>query len=63
MAVQYAVQAEVVDIRTDRPRATDIFLVDTNVWFWTTYAIASQGTPGGASLMGRAGAGLLGPRA
>ncbi len=33
MALQYTVQAEVVDIRADRPRATDVFLVDTNVWF------------------------------
>jgi len=49
MAVQYAVKAEVVDIRTDRPRASDVFLVDTNVWFWMTYAVASQGAQGPAA--------------
>jgi predicted nucleic acid-binding protein len=35
------VQAEVVDISTDAPRGSDIFLVDTNVWFWTAYSKAS----------------------
>lgn len=49
MSVQYAVEAEVVDIRSDRPRATDVFLVDSNVWFWMTYAVASQGTQGPAA--------------
>ena len=34
MAINYAVQAEVIDIRADRPKPTDIFLVDTNVWLW-----------------------------
>ena len=45
MAVRYAVQAEVVDVRTDRPQPTDVFLVDTNVWFWITYAAATHGAP------------------
>jgi predicted nucleic acid-binding protein len=49
MAPRYTVQAEVVDIRADRPRATDVFLVDTNVWFWMTYAVASQGAQGPAA--------------
>ncbi len=49
MAVGYQVQAEVIDIRNDRPRHTDVFLVDTNVWFWMTYAVASQGTQGPAA--------------
>lgn len=37
MAVQYQVRAQVVDLRTDQPLATDRFYVDTNVWFWITY--------------------------
>jgi predicted nucleic acid-binding protein len=41
MAVNYTVQAEVVDIRFDTPKKNDIFLVDTNVWYWLTYTKAS----------------------
>lgn len=36
------VHAEVVDLRTDTVKATDVFLVDTNVWYWLTYPRASQ---------------------
>ncbi len=32
MALTYAVRADVVDLRADRPRSTDVFLVDTNVY-------------------------------
>ncbi len=42
MAINYTVQAEVVDISADTPRAEDAFLVDTNVWYWLTYSRASQ---------------------
>jgi len=42
MAVNYIIQAEVVDITSDSPRAEDNFLVDTNVWYWMTYTRASQ---------------------
>ncbi len=42
MAVNYTVQAEVVDIRSDTPKEDDIFLVDTNVWYWLTYTQASR---------------------
>ena len=42
MAVNYIIQAEVVDITGDTPRAEDAFLVDTNVWYWMTYTRASQ---------------------
>ncbi len=42
MAVNYTIQADVVDIGADTPRATDAFLVDTNVWFWMAYPNASQ---------------------
>jgi predicted nucleic acid-binding protein len=41
MTVNYTVQAEVVDIRSDSPNNDDIFLVDTNVWYWYTYTNAS----------------------
>lgn len=40
MPVQYTVRADVIDIRTDKPRPTDAFLVDTNVWLWVSYAQA-----------------------
>lgn len=43
MAVNYTVLADVVDLRSDRPKAGETFLVDTNVWFWLTYSRASQG--------------------
>lgn len=42
MAVQLAIRADVVDMRFDAPQVGDRFLVDTNVWFWTTYSWASQ---------------------
>src|SRR5208337_397128 len=41
MPIQYSVQSSVVDIKKDKPKSTDLFLVDTNVWFWTTYTRAS----------------------
>ena len=37
-----AVRAHVVDIRTDTPKNTDRFLVDTNAWYWLFYPRASQ---------------------
>lgn len=37
MAITYNVQAEVVDLGSDTPRAGDAFFVDTNVWYWLTY--------------------------
>ncbi|MEN6645409.1 MAG: hypothetical protein ABFE08_23445 [Armatimonadia bacterium] len=43
MAINYRVAADVVDIRTDAPRSSDVFLVDTNVWFWMTYSRAGSG--------------------
>src|SRR5437899_6388209 len=41
MAVNYRVQAQVVDIRSDTPKESDSFLVDTNVWYWMCYPRAS----------------------
>ncbi len=41
MSINYTVHAEVVDIGIDKPQQTDIFLVDTNVWYWLTYSNAS----------------------
>lgn len=37
MAINYNVKAEVVDITADTPKPGDMFLVDTNVWYWMTY--------------------------
>jgi predicted nucleic acid-binding protein len=45
MAINYTVQAEVVDITADTPKAEDAFLVDTNVWYWTTYPNATSHIP------------------
>ena len=42
MAVNYTIRADVVDIRQDVPKPDDVFLVDTNVWYWLTYTRASQ---------------------
>lgn len=36
----FAIQAEIIDIRRDVPTAEDIFFVDTNVWYWLTYSKA-----------------------
>lgn len=41
MAIDYDIQAQVVDIRVDLPRPDDMFLVDTNVWYWHTYTNAN----------------------
>ena len=38
MAMTLNVQADVVDIDSDTPQPSDIFLVDTNVWLWQTYS-------------------------
>lgn len=43
MAVNYQVQADVIDIRSDVPRRSDAFLVDSNVWIWMTYPGAGLG--------------------
>jgi hypothetical protein len=32
------IDADVIDLSYDTPRQSDIFLVDTNVWLWQTYA-------------------------
>lgn len=40
------VRAKIVDIRADTPKDSDVFLVDTNAWYWLFYSRASQ-TPNG----------------
>jgi predicted nucleic acid-binding protein len=42
MSITYTIKADVVDIRKDAPTDEDVFLVDTNVWFWMTYTRASM---------------------
>lgn len=49
MPPRYTVRAQLVDIRTDAPRVTDRFFVDTNVWAWAHYP-GSHITPAGALL-------------
>jgi len=41
MSINYTVSAGVIDLRNDSPTSGDIFLVDTNVWYWITYPPAS----------------------
>jgi predicted nucleic acid-binding protein len=41
MAIDYTIRAQIVDIRNDAPRSDDMFLVDTNVWYWHTYTNAN----------------------
>ena len=36
------VRAQIVDIRADTPKNSDVFLVDTNAWYWLFYSRASQ---------------------
>ncbi len=40
MPVQYAIKADVIDLRNDTPQQDDLFLVDSNAWYWTTYTRA-----------------------
>ncbi|MTJ08173.1 MULTISPECIES: hypothetical protein [unclassified Anabaena] len=35
------IQADIIDITTDIPQQSDIFFVDTNIWFWQTYTNAA----------------------
>jgi len=35
------IQANVIDIRRDTPRPSDVFFVDSNVWFWVGYSNAT----------------------
>jgi len=41
MTIAYDIKADIVDIRFDKPKHTDTFFVDTNVWYWLTYSQAS----------------------
>jgi predicted nucleic acid-binding protein len=45
MAISYTIQAQVVDITVDTPKPEDVFLVDTNVWYWLTYPNAISFIP------------------
>ncbi|MFM7409040.1 MAG: hypothetical protein ACKO3K_20865 [Cuspidothrix sp.] len=40
MPINLNIQADIIDIKTDTPQQSDIFFVDTNVWFWQTYTNA-----------------------
>ena len=43
MAINYTIHTDVIDIQQDTPKPDDVFLVDTNVWYWLTYTRASLG--------------------
>lgn len=36
------IEADIFDIRSYQPVKTDLFFVDTNVWYWLTYSRASM---------------------
>jgi predicted nucleic acid-binding protein len=42
MVASLIVRAEVVDLRIDRPQPDDVFMVDTNAWYWIAYSRFSQ---------------------
>jgi hypothetical protein len=48
MPPTYSVRATVIDVRSDTPRPTDRFLVDTNVWAWKRYPAAGVASSGGS---------------
>jgi|WetSurMetagenome_2_1015567.scaffolds.fasta_scaffold221607_3 predicted nucleic acid-binding protein len=41
MTVAYDIQADIIDIRFDKPKHQDSLFVDTNIWYWLTYSRAS----------------------
>lgn len=41
MSINYSIVADVIDIRSDAPKAEDSYLIDTNIWYWMTYSRAS----------------------
>ncbi|WP_024983788.1 hypothetical protein [Brevibacillus borstelensis] len=41
MPINYVIRADVIDIRSDMPKAEDEYLIDTNIWYWMTYSRAS----------------------
>lgn len=41
MPVNYVIGADIIDIRVDTPGPEDVFLVDSNVWYWMAYTKAS----------------------
>lgn len=45
MTINYVINSEVIDIMSDTPNADDIFLVDSNIWYWLTYTRASLSDP------------------
>ena len=44
MPITYNINANIVDIKSDTPKPTDFFFIDTNVWFWTSYSKATGKT-------------------
>jgi hypothetical protein len=42
MAANLLIRADVVDISIDLPQPDDVFMVDTNAWYWIAYSRLSQ---------------------
>jgi predicted nucleic acid-binding protein len=42
MAFTTQIQSEVIDVTKDAPNTEDIFFVDTNIWYWTSYPNAGS---------------------
>ena len=41
MPVDYVIGADIIDVRVDTPVPEDVFLVDSNVWYWIAYTKTS----------------------
>jgi predicted nucleic acid-binding protein len=42
MAVKLDIKADIINTRFDKPKHSDVFFVDTNIWYWITYSNASH---------------------
>lgn len=42
MAVNHSIRSTIIDLKKDTPKGSDTFFIDSNVWYWMTYAPASH---------------------
>jgi hypothetical protein len=45
MSINLRIAADIIDITQDQPEQKDIFLVDTQIWLWQTYAPSVPSAP------------------
>jgi hypothetical protein len=45
MSINLRIAADIIDITQDQPEQKDIFLVDTQIWLWQTYAPSVPSDP------------------